>query len=688
MEEDYLEESTETETDSLPDVVMRKGAKVHQGQWQLQQNLAPRAANHLEDGVTEGSDLENYVEEEEEERPVRPSRNKKAIEDPSYMMNHRVPKSSSSGKLSSKKKKTPLIASGGEAGLQRPSKGQKKSKACAKNDDDQGRVTDDELLDVNSADFRKIVREELFSVRGTSLALKPYGADVSHRRPKRDSLVQAIVAKDSPGEESEETDCSDVGVSNLDYYKIRAETDDNVRSKQKNQQLLPADDDELTSEESDLDESDSNAEGGSGASTCSELEVNMKDYYAIRKESTGREAAVQLQLKVSETGTSCHESGLSNPAERALPTQAELQRMSSQDELMTYGEFLKIHKKVKKANATPFNRPPVNARQLKARAKFQPDTAKQIVMNRDTKADGDPDEESLGSSDDSSRSNNTEDDLDLSDLDQGHHAGKPAIRLVEVEGCEGAISVLCAPGSPTRDSVHGIKFIDLSDRSHRTEEYSNVSDPEVVDEMRNDPATDDEELSDLEMDKSPFHKTSTYSLPETKSKVYSIKTRKDGKTISTEKFVNQNEAVSWEQFIKEKFEGLSSDSEELEASDDEAAAEKPLQHARMGQGQVARTTTSVKKTGQTGSGGHQKAGPTTKSSSGSRGIQAEEARARPSASSKPVKTAVAAQSNELAPGGKPAKKTKSRKRTPRKKSGSEDPPGKSGSSVGRESKFH
>ena len=52
----------------------------------------------------------------------------------------------------------------------------------------------------------------------------------------------------------------------------------------------------------------------------------------------------------------------------------------------------------------------------------------------------------------------------------------PIIRLVEMDGFQGAIGVACLdPLSPTTDSVFGVKFIDSSDI---TEEISTLSDLE------------------------------------------------------------------------------------------------------------------------------------------------------------------------------------------------------------------
>ena len=51
----------------------------------------------------------------------------------------------------------------------------------------------------------------------------------------------------------------------------------------------------------------------------------------------------------------------------------------------------------------------------------------------------------------------------------------PIIRLVEMDGFQGAVGVACLdPASPTTDQVHGVKFIDREDI---TEEISTLSDP-------------------------------------------------------------------------------------------------------------------------------------------------------------------------------------------------------------------
>ena len=69
--------------------------------------------------------------------------------------------------------------------------------------------------------------------------------------------------------------------------------------------------------------------------------------------------------------------------------------------------------------------------------------------------------------------------------------------------------MVCNAASPTKDDVHGIKFID--DRSGYTEEFSNPTeaehDAELMEKGRFEPATDDEELSELEYDDQSIRKT-------------------------------------------------------------------------------------------------------------------------------------------------------------------------------------
>lgn len=52
----------------------------------------------------------------------------------------------------------------------------------------------------------------------------------------------------------------------------------------------------------------------------------------------------------------------------------------------------------------------------------------------------------------------------------------PIIRLVELDGFQAAVGVYCDPMSPTRDEVHGVKFIE----SDVTEEVSDGSDGNLV----------------------------------------------------------------------------------------------------------------------------------------------------------------------------------------------------------------
>ena len=50
------------------------------------------------------------------------------------------------------------------------------------------------------------------------------------------------------------------------------------------------------------------------------------------------------------------------------------------------------------------------------------------------------------------------------------------IRMIEVDGCQGAIGIICEPESPRRDDVYGIRFLDTD--MDKTEIFANLSDAE------------------------------------------------------------------------------------------------------------------------------------------------------------------------------------------------------------------
>merc|ERR1712156_76630 len=128
---------------------------------------------------------------------------------------------------------------------------------------------------------------------------------------------------------------------------------------------------------------------------------------------------------------------------------------------------------------------------------------------------------------------------------------KPIIRLVEVDGCQGAVGVICQPQSPTTDEVHGIKFLE-TELNEKTEVFANLSDAEEDAELMEKgnyaPATDDEELSELEDD---TKKIPPYILPDCKKKVCHIKTSLDGSSLSTENLVELDHSVSLTEIVKE-----------------------------------------------------------------------------------------------------------------------------------------
>ena len=141
---------------------------------------------------------------------------------------------------------------------------------------------------------------------------------------------------------------------------------------------------------------------------------------------------------------------------------------------------------------------------------------------------------------------------DLSKMGTAKKKKPPIIRLIEIEGCHGAIGVVCEPKSPTRDRVHGIKFMEEpTEVSEQTE--SIFDDLSIMENKKgsNDPATDNEDISDLEYDGPATKNVPKYLIPEIKKTVKSIKTGKDGKTTSSENLIKLDDAVSLTQFVQE-----------------------------------------------------------------------------------------------------------------------------------------
>jgi len=510
-----IEDSASTDTDSMTEVSISYRRKSNQGShWILHQNVKD------DDPGTDRSEIDDFIDDEDSRIHPVPVALLRASGTKTFYQT-----SFDNDQFSSKSsKKRPIIDT------------------PLKKDD----LTDGEDLEISPDDFFKIVQEELNTRGKSKLKLKGHATTVSL---KKTNLSKPLPTKCQIGED-EDTDCSDVDVSMIDYYAIRHQNQSTIHSKRRvkpNKLVLETD----SEEENDVKQPTKPAKAD-GESDVSDLEVNMKDYYVIRHETSPKCVSGPFEIDFGQTTFECSSLKKTkgsqlvpvNPIENGRDTDDE--DISCANNETTFKEFLEAQSK--------------NQRKDFDLRKFQ--TASTECHLDGKKADcfsGSLSESSEEESYDSEPSNSASfpTEYDAEELSQDVSAllkkQQPIIRLVEIDGCQGAVGVVCEPTSPTRDNVHGIKFLESLSLNEKTEEFSNISeveeDAELMEKGDFAPATDDEEISELEMDSkgAPF----IFVLPECKKKICHTKTSLDGKTVTSEKMVKLDQSVSLNQFVKE-----------------------------------------------------------------------------------------------------------------------------------------
>ena len=497
MDNEYVEDSTDIE--SMPDIPPRrssKKAKHLSDSWMLsQRQVEPQ---------TDGSELEDFIME--------------------------VPKIIPSVKVNSYNSKCSVTENKGK-------KGKKKSVPVqvVQDDDD----TDDEHIDITAKDLQDIIKEALDSRGKQKLFLKTHDTSIVYRSQG--------INKDDNDDDSDDTDCSDVDVSMMDYYAIRHANQPtihfkNVKRTSVYKNFVEQDHDPDTEEEPDS--FPVSKQDDANDSDVSELEVNMKDYYVIRHETAPKFVAGPFEI---DFGNTIHSSTLKKQklAKISLSFGKEIEGTTDDEELSCAKDDLMTYQEYQHANRT-------NA-DLR---KYQHDS---MICQGGSKgqiesgSEEDSEEESCESEPSNTDSMPTESNMeDLSNMMVRPKGKPPIIRLIEIEGCQGAIGVVCEPKSPTRDEVHGVRFIEeIQDISEQTESIIEDDLSGAMLSKIDNPATDNEDISDLEYDHH-HDQPSKYALPEIKKTIKSIKTSKDGKmTKSTENLVKLDEPVSLIQFVEE-----------------------------------------------------------------------------------------------------------------------------------------
>ena len=377
-----------------------------------------------------------------------------------------------------------------------------------------GNGTDDELISVSGKDFRQIANEEFENNHGgRKLADHKFMTVKTHQTTTtKTNKIKPIYPKEIekipsnfliPSEDS--TDESDLDVSINDYYKIRHQnqvmkklqvdyiisSNDKPRISSKQQ----SNNDLETSEEDEVDilatgdsKLDSKVSKNIDDASCeSEVEVNMKDYYVIRHETAAKSVSGPVEidfgyaishhsflnggcrgkkfikkrkkssstklLKTSHLQTTTTTTGKGNISSMTTVDNnfTDVEELFDDEEkknnkLMTYQEFLKSLKISRSEQC------------LVKKSTFYQDG---ISADDDDPKKSDLSDDTYSLAANSNLTDNS-DELGGSKTDKPEYSKKllpPIIRLIEVEGLQGAVGVICQKNSPTSDDVYGIKFM-------------------------------------------------------------------------------------------------------------------------------------------------------------------------------------------------------------------------------------
>lgn len=318
----YDSESTESGSElELPDIPARGRVKVKKDSWHLSQG---RKSQEKFGGSTDNSDLEDFVED----RPMMRSGNEFDLS--KYGENATVQVKS----LNPVKSKSRV----GQANVPRIVESLLPNGMISEGDTDESEDTENENLDVDFKDFKYIIHEEITS-REKPLELRSYETLVTSRsanlharktkyeddtsegelsdmadsakKPKKKSTKSKASKDYDSGNDS--TDASDIEVSMRDYYTIRHENDIErherrlsltealnaikfnpnfkfAHAMRRSSSPGPATDEEsLNSDNGTRDKKRAieyaSSESEDEVTCCSELNVTMKDYYAIRHQT-------------------------------------------------------------------------------------------------------------------------------------------------------------------------------------------------------------------------------------------------------------------------------------------------------------------------------------------------------------------------------------------------------------------
>ena len=575
MNNDYAVESQyETESDSdldLPTVPSRGRASVKKDAWHLSQGKKNKSTEMF-GGSTDNSELEDFVEDRARDDTRRD------FDLSTYGENANV-----------QVKSLNPVTSKGRAGLAPVPKIVESllPSTCPTNqdslsDESGDEMTEDENLEVNLADYKFIMNQEIIS-RGSNLELRSYETlitsrsanlnvrrsnydedtsegDISDmadadRKPRRKTAKKAMMGK-SPNLDSgnDSTDASDIEVSMRDYYTIRHENDCGDRQGRRLslsealnsikfnprfahsvlRSLSPGPDTDEESICSDTERpkkaaskatwfhqrqlSSSDSEDDEDLTHCSDLNVTMKDYYAIRHQTAPRSDgmnefilemnSVESRIVVNDEDRDYREDSeynddtddtedenfeLSNAddmrplkvthrrsAARSRRGQKKLSIPDTDQEdiscaeadLMTVDEFLHAFRNDYDMMASG-NEPAVTqVRSTRNASIVDEDNGREeehsenetLSVTRNEDGDGDTDNEDEASVNDTEMERLHSDTMTVEDLVPRARPLRlqesAEIRMVERDGLVGSVGIIVSnPMSPTADNVFGIRFM-------------------------------------------------------------------------------------------------------------------------------------------------------------------------------------------------------------------------------------
>ncbi len=430
-------------------------------------------------------------------------------------------------------------------------------------DDALSNVTEDDIVEVNLADYKGIMEEEILLRDHDDTLLTSYQCQVKSSHSLDDD-VKITINNETDEEVSEEEE---------PFNSKLAQTRSPIRVKKANvgwQDIAKHDMDGEISTDPETDEASCGSEKGTsscnneedGDQTCdSEVDVSMNDYYMIRHQTASKEHGLNdLIQRLNELDSSVnlaeHNDNSDTEDEEFHACQEEVRHLQgladisaatdgfnerkcvanrsklveslflevpdidrrnsnesveetfncSEQDFMTAKEFMSAFRndydlQTSSDPMTVIQSSAPKKPEVKIEGEVESESESQLLSDESI-CDKDPNLQTLN--DDFSDSVSL-DDFYQDMMSQPHIS--QTIRMIEMDGVNGTVGVLSPNEEYPPDDVFGVRFLPLTvGRGDNTEEISNVSDvmagfsDELAEGALDSPATEDESVSDLEQD--------------------------------------------------------------------------------------------------------------------------------------------------------------------------------------------